>query len=65
MQQQQVALFFAPATTGKAMRESVTASKTRKWKKMSKEGIRLMTMWYKRDDKTPSEIAALLHHSKS
>ena len=58
-------MFFAPATMVKAMRKSATADKTRKWKKMSKEEIRLMTMWYKKDDKAPSEIAALLHRSKS
>ena len=49
----------------KAMRKSATTDKTRKWKKMSKEEIRLMTMWYKEDDKVPSESAALLHRSKS
>ena len=54
----------------KAMRKSATPmkatiGKTQEWKKMSKEEIRLMTMWYKEDDKAPSEIAALLHRSKS
>ena len=54
----------------KAMRKSATSmkatiGKTQEWKKMSKEEIRLMTMWYKEDDKAPSEIAALLHRSKS
>ena len=32
---------------------------------MSEEEMRLMRMWYKEDDKAPSEIAKLLHRSKS
>ena len=40
-------------------------TKTPVWTKMSKEEMRLMRMWYKEDDKTPTEIAKLLHRSKS
>ena len=39
--------------------------KTMKWNKMSPEEIRLMSMWYNKDGKTPSEIARLLRRSKS
>ena len=35
------------------------------WRKMSAEEARLTSTWYKQDHKTPSEIAKLLHRSKS
>ena len=38
--------------------------KSKVWKKVSAEGLRLMKMWYKEDGKAPVEIARLLHRDK-
>ena len=38
--------------------------KSKVWKKVSAEELRLMRMWYKEDGKAPAEIARLLHRDK-
>ena len=38
--------------------------KSKVWKKVSAEELRLMKMWYKEDGKAPAEIARLLHRDK-
>ena len=39
--------------------------KTKVWKKISAEELRLMKMWYREDGKAPAEIARLLHRDKA
>ena len=38
--------------------------KSKVWKKVSAEELRLMKMWYKEGGKAPAEIARLLHRDK-
>ena len=41
-------------------------SKAKKvWKKLSSEDLRLATMWFHDDSKSPSEIAELLHRDRA
>ena len=55
------------ASAGKTYKKTmrVKKSKTKVWKKVSAEELRLMKMWYKEDGKAPAEIARLLHRDKA
>ena len=55
------------ASAGKSYKKIMKGKKgkTKVWKKMSAEELRLMTMWYKEDGKAPAEIARLLHRDRA